>query len=679
MLCTFKKLIYPKTITAAQSGDFTIAVYDLNEKVLDARNNQVHEAKVVGYYLPVVPNIRVDMQGEWQRNAKHGIQFAMSGYTEVVKPTRQGIEAYLSLGLVKGIGPKTAARIYDAFGPDTLRVLDKNPEELLTVKGISKAKLKRICDSYIESRGARDIVTLLTPFGVTPNRAVSIYKHFGAEATDIVRRHPYMLCEMTGIGFLTADNIATSMGLNPTSSERIAAGLLYTLQEAESKGGHLCLPKHRFIQGCAELLSTPEISGAMVAKEAHRLLLENKLELYGDQVFRSVTASAEKRLAMWVWEQLAFSSMPYKGNLEADINAEQKQMRVKLAPEQRQAIKTCLSSHISIITGGPGTGKTLIQRALLGIYAKQYPDATVVCCAPTGRAARRMAQTTGYHASTIHKALGLMAGDDGAYNEPEPLEADLVLVDEISMLDIYLARHLMNAVTRGSQIVLIGDADQLPSVGPGAVLSELIASGMIPVVKLDRVYRQDAGSRIAINAKLIRHNNVGLEYGEDFVLTESANLDNSADLLERFYLEEVARLGIDNVALLTPFRQKTATGVNAMNERLREKVNPPSPLKPEATLGRRMFRQGDKVMWTKNRDDINNGDIGYISGINHHEDSITVYVDFGDGRTAELDLTELSYLDLAYATTVHKSQGSEYSSVIVNLQTAHYVMLKRPL
>ena len=237
----------------------------------------------------------------------------------------------------------------------------------------------------------------------------------------------------------------------------------------------------------------------------------------------------------------------------------------------------------------------------------------------------------------------------------------------------------MNAVTRGSQIVLIGDADQLPSVGPGAVLSELIASGMIPVVKLDRVYRQDAGSRIAINAKLIRHNNVGLEYGEDFVLTESANLDNSADLLERFYLEEVARLGIDNVALLTPFRQKTATGVNAMNERLREKVNPPSPLKPEATLGRRMFRQGDKVMWTKNRDDINNGDIGYISGINHHEDSITVYVDFGDGRTAELDLTELSYLDLAYATTVHKSQGSEYSSVIVNLQTAHYVMLKRPL
>ncbi len=602
MLCTFKKLIYPKTVAAAQAGEYTVAIYTLNEKMLDAQNNPVKEAKVVGYFLPTVANVRVDMAGDWQRNAKHGVQFAMRSYTEAIQPSRQGIEAYLASGLIKGIGPKTAARIFDAFGMDTLRMLDESPEELLKVKGISGAKLRRICDSYIESRGARDIVTLLTPYGVTPNRAVSIYKHFGKDAVAIIRNNPYKLCKMVGIGFLTADHIAASMGLDPKSPERIAAGLFYTLQDAESKGGHLCLPKRGLIEQCSELLNTPGVTRKMIAEEAFALLKAGKLELYEDQVFRSETAAAEKRLAMRIWEQLSFGGIPYKGNLEADINAEQKKMRVRFAPEQRQAIKTCLSSHISIITGGPGTGKTLIQRALLGIYEKQYPDAAVVCCAPTGRAARRMAQTTGRPASTIHKALGLLAGDDGEFNEPETLDADLLLVDEISMLDIHLARYLINAAPRGCQIVLVGDADQLPSVGPGAVLSELIACGLIPVVKLDKVYRQDAGSRIAINAKLIRHNNVGLEYGDDFSLIPSNNIEESADIIEEMYLQEVARLGIDNVALLTPFRQKTATGVNALNERLREKINPPSSAKPEARFGKRLFRQGDKVMWTKNRD-----------------------------------------------------------------------------
>lgn len=679
MLCSFKKLIHPKSIVTAQSGCFTVALYTLHEKMLDTQQNQVYEAKVVGYYLPIVEGIRVDITGAWQKDPKHGVQFAMESYKEVIQPTRQGIEAYLSSGLIKGIGPKTAAKIYDTFGGNTLDVLDNSPEDLLKVKGISKAKLQRICDSYIASRGARDIVTLLTPYGVTPNRAVSIYKHFGSEATDIVREHPYRLCEMAGIGFMTADNIATSMGLDLTSSERIAAGLLHTLKDAENKGGHLCLEKSSFIQQCAQLLDTQEITTKMVADQAYKLLQEDKLELYGDQVFRSVTARAERNMATRIWELLSFGTIRYSGDIESDINTEQMKTRFKLAPEQRQAVKTCLSSFISIITGGPGTGKTLIQRILLNIYAKQHPDAKIVCCAPTGRAARRMAQCTGYPASTIHKALGLMAGEDGDFNEPEQLDADLVLVDEVSMLDIYLARYLFNAIPHGCQIVLIGDADQLPSVGPGAVLSELIASGMIPVVKLDKVYRQDAGSRIALNAKLIRHNNVGLEYGDDFILDTSANLENSANMIEKLYMDEVDRLGIDNVALLTPFRQKTPTGVNALNGRLREKVNPPARSKPEVTLGKRLFRQGDKVMWTKNKDDINNGDIGYITSIASNFGDISICVDFGDGRIAEMEPSDLEHLELAYASTVHKSQGSEYESVIINLQAAHYIMLKRPL
>ena len=679
MLCSFRKLIYPKSVAEAQSGSYTIAVYTVHEKMIDAQQNQVHEAKVVGYYLPIVEGICVNMNGEWQKNAKYGAQFAMEGYQEVVVPTRQGIIAYLSSGLIKGIGPKTAEKIFDTYGQNTLDVLDNSPEDLLKVKGISEAKLRRICDSYIASRGAREIVTLLTPYGITANRAVSIYKHFGMEAMDIVRKHPYRLCEMIGIGFIIADNIAVSMGLNPLSPERIAAGLLHTLKDAENKGGHLCLEKSAFIQQSFEMLNTTGLTLELVANEAFKLLSDGRLELYGEQVFRRVTARTEKVLATRIHDHLAFGAIQYPGDLDADINSEQAKMRIKLADEQKRAIKTCFSSHLSILTGGPGTGKTLIQRVLLNLYAKYHPGAKIVCCAPTGRAARRMAQCTGYPASTIHKALGLLAGEDGEFNEPEPIDADMVLVDEVSMMDIYLARHLFSAIPYECQVVLIGDADQLPSVGPGAFLYELIANGSIPVVMLDKVYRQDAGSRIAINAKLIRHDNVGLEYGEDFHFLSSSNLEASADMIEKLYLEEVSRVGLDNVALLTPFRQKTPTGVNALNERLREKINPPARNKPEVALGRRLFRQGDKVMWTKNKDDINNGDIGYIVKIFNLFGDISISVDFGDGRTAELEVSELDHLELAYASTVHKSQGAEFDSVIINLQTAHYVMLKRPL
>ena len=320
----------------------------------------------------------------------------------------------------------------------------------------------------------------------------------------------------------------------------------------------------------------------------------------------------------------------------------------------------------------------MIQSVLLNIYSRFNKNAEIVCCAPTGRAARRMEQCTGYPSSTIHKALGLVAGDDGEFDEPEQIDADLVLVDEISMMDIYLARHLLCALPRRCQLVLIGDSDQLPSVGPGAVLSELISCGLIPVVKLDQVFRQDKGSRIAINARHIRHSDTNLDYGDDFILYESNIFEQSADLIESLYLAEAARIGLDNVALLTPFRKKTETGVNALNERLRDKINPPKPDKPQIPFGRRIFRQGDKVMQVKNKGAVNNGDIGYITEITAGDDAY-IKVDFGDGRVIEYEPQELDLLELAYACTVHKAQGQEYQSVIISLQTQHYIMLKRPL
>ena len=320
----------------------------------------------------------------------------------------------------------------------------------------------------------------------------------------------------------------------------------------------------------------------------------------------------------------------------------------------------------------------MIQKAILDIYQSEHDD-NIVCCAPTGRAARRMEESTGFSASTVHKALGLYTGEDGSFGADEKLSADLVIADESSMLDIYVAGSLFQSLKEECRLVIVGDADQLPSVGPGAVLSELIASGCIPVVKLDRVFRQKEGSRIAENAKRIRHGETKLDYGEDFQFIPSNDLDESAKIIEKLYLKEAAECGIDQVSLLSPYRQKTKTGVNALNERIRDVVNPAGKKKEEFTCGKMIFRNGDKVMQTRNQDDVSNGDIGYIKKIRKDGSDVEVQIDFGDGRVKDYDASRMERLDLGYASTIHKSQGSEYQTVIINLQSAHYIMLNRPL
>lgn len=440
-----------------------------------------------------------------------------------------------------------------------------------------------------------------------------------------------------------------------------------------------CGEKHAFVKACLKILDTPQLTEDMVANRAARLIYSGKLISYQGNVYRSKTAYAESNLAELLSRQMRSARSHSYGDLEADLDAEELRLKLKLAPEQREAVKMALTQGLSVITGGPGTGKSMILRAILDIYRRYNPRKEICLCAPTGRAARRMEQSTGLEASTIHKALGLMAGEDGDYGEPVALEADIILVDEVSMMDIYLAGRLLEAVKSNAQIVLIGDSDQLPSVGPGAVLSEMIASARIPVVRLDRVFRQTDGSRIAVNAKLIRHGNLSLEYGSDFQFVDSANLSDSANRIAELYMQEVAKYGVDNVALLSPYRQKTETGVNALNELLREMVNPPEAGKQEVTCGKRKFRTGDKVMQIKNYEDVNNGDIGYIRSIYKFGDESTICIDFGDGRTKEYDSSELDMIDLGYASTIHKSQGFEYRSVIINLQCAHHIMLTRPL
>ena len=682
MKCSFSRLLYPKSMEEARSGSFTIALFYPRENVVDAHGNKLSSIKVVGYYLPTVEGLKVDLTGHWKKDAKYGLQFEMESYEEVIAPGRKGIISYLASGLIKGVGPKLAERIYSAFGENTLQVLDSDPDRLLSVPGISSKKSEQIRDSYLETRGARKLITLLAPLDISARRAMLLQKLLGPNAEFMLRSTPYAVYELGLIDFDVADQLGAMNGIDRAAPERVAAGQLHTLELAEQHG-HLCLHKEKFVRESVKLLNMPELTRMRVAQQAFDMLKAGRLVLYQDYVYRPLAAKAEQDVAVRVRAMLTDIRLPYMGDLDEEIDRQQAEMGISLAEEQRHAVKTALTSPISIITGGPGTGKTLIQRVVLNIFSAKFPKANIVCCAPTGRAARRMRQSTGFPASTVHKALGLTAGDGNTLEELEFLEADLVLADEASMLDMVMTWYLFNALPPGCRLVLVGDADQLPSVGPGAVLSELIACGRIPVVKLDKVFRQDEGSRIAENAKLIRHNivlNPEENLGDDFQFWPSPSFQQSAELLEKLYVEEVNRFGVDNVALLTPFRKKTDTGVRAMNERLRAIINPPAPDKQELMAGQRLYRVGDKVMQIKNTEDLSNGDVGYIRKITLADGNFSVEVDFGENRIVDYeDYEALNQLELAYASTVHKSQGSEYTSVLISVQSGHGRMLKRPL
>lgn len=655
-----------------------IALFRTRETVMDTQGNELPTVKVVGHYLPTSDHVTVDMAGHWKKDAKYGLQFEMETYEEIISPGRRGMVAYLSSGLIRGIGKKLAERIYDTFGDDTLRVLDAQPERIQEVPGIGEKKSIQVQASYIQTRGARKIITLLAPLEVSAGEAVQLQKKLGANAEELLRHQPYDLFERGLIGFELADQLAATNGIPRTAPERMAAGLLHVLELAEQKG-HLSLHKEQFVRETVHLLNTPSLTRRVVAMQALEMLQTGRLMLHQEYVYRPISGRAEAETAERIQTMLSQDKLPYMGDLDDEIDFQEKEMGITLAQEQRKAVKAALTSPLCVISGGPGTGKTMIQRFILNIFAKVFPKAEIVCCAPTGRAARRMTESTGVFASTVHKTLCL-TGEITSLTVPELLDADLVLVDEISMLDMFLTWHLFQALPPKCRLILVGDADQLPSVGPGAVLSELISCGKVPVAMLDKVFRQSEGSRIAENAQAVRRGISELDYGEDFHFWNSSDLRKSADWLEQLYIRAVNQFGVDNVALLTPFRKKTETGVYALNERLRDKVNPPDPGKPELAMGRRVFRLGDKVMQTRNSEEISNGDIGYVRAISREGNDWCVEVDFGDGRTANYENAEdLRKLELAYASTIHKSQGSEYDAVLISLQNAHGRMLKRPL
>ena len=676
MLCQFDRLLYPRAADAS-TVDYMIAVYRPLEILHDGSGNTMSQFKAVGYCLPITEKLRFRLNGHWSRHPKHGLQFEVESYEEVVAHTREGIIGYLASGQIKCVGRKIAEKIYDSFGQDTLEILDHEPEKLMTIRGISEKRLKMICDSYLATRGARDVIAFLAPHGVTANRAIKIYREYGKDTMDIIRKHPYQLVEMAGIAFKTADKLAISLGLPAVSPERVDEALMYAIAEGEAEG-HMCLEKHDFLGRTLRLLETPEITEDMAAARAFHLVQANRLVCYDHYIYRTATATVENNIAFHITQQMKATVAPYE-NLKLAILGEERKLKITLAPEQREAVKMALSTKFCVITGGPGTGKTAVQRTILDLYQEKYPQAQIICCAPTGQAAQRMKESSGLPASTIHKALCIKANSDGTLTDGIMLDADLILVDEVSMMDAFLAERLFAAIPPHARLVLVGDADQLPSVGPGAVLKDIIKSGAVPVVRLDHVFRQSAGSRIATNARLIKHGNLSMEYGPDFMFFDSKDFAVSADIIENLYMQEVRKFGVDGVAFLTPFRHKTETSVDAMNVRLQALVNPPAPGKAEAVSGQLRFRLGDKVMQIKNYEQVSNGDVGYITNITGPENEATVEIDFGDGRVMAYESDQLRMLDLGYASTVHKSQGAQYKSVILNLQCAHAIMLIRAI
>ncbi len=649
--------------------------------VIRVRTDAGLSVSVVGTLLGVRQGDRLRLSGRWTRHPKFGEQLEVTGYVPIAPSTREGIRRFLASGRLRGVGPVTAERIVDQFGLQSLEVLEHEPERLLEISGIGHRKADRIVRSWEEHRGIYPVMVFLQSHGVSPTLAVKIHKRFGAAAVEAVRENPYVLAEeIHGVGFLTADRIARSLGIEPDAPERLRAGLIHTLGQAVTDG-HVYLPRERLLEEAARLL---DIEEALLDAPLNVLHDQSTVELEpgsdGDAVFLPRLHEAEVVTATELI-RIMEGSRPFAVDAASAVAAFEKSSGLKLAPEQRQAVATALEQPITVITGGPGTGKTTIVRGLTSVLAAN--DRSVLLAAPTGRAAKRLAEATGMPARTVHRLLEYQPADHAfARHRQRPLEGDLLVVDEVSMLDVELAAALLAAVPSYCRLVLVGDADQLPSVGPGHVLGDVIASGRVAVVRLERIFRQQRDSLIVANAHRINHGNMpvltsGDELADFYFVERSEPAGAAATLLELVATRIPERFGLDpvkDVQVLTPVH-RGELGVTSLNAELQGALN---PVGEAIEIGFRTFRRHDKVMQVRNNYDLGvfNGDSGTIHGVDEEEG--TLLVNF-DGRLVAVPQDNLDELTVAYACTIHKSQGSEYPAVVVALHDQHWVMLQRNL
>ena len=676
---------YEKTIYRNESNGFCIfRMFSEDEGIpKEARNEYCKDDKihfsVTGYHLPAVQDIMLNLTGKWEKN-KYGVQFKVDSYTEVIPRTKNGIISYLSSGLIKGIGRSTAELIVQKFGIDALDIIENDPKRLLEVKRISERKLQEILESYNSTKGLKEIMTFLGPYGVTPNKAKKIQEHFGSRALEVIQFSPFLLCEISGFGFKTVDEIARKVRFEPADPLRLEGGIQFVLEEARD-AGNLYLTEEVLLERAYTMLSerVPEdaVTESMVRKAYSEMCTYGKLRLEQKKVYLPQFFKYEDNTAKIIAKMLQ-KTEKNQPKLEEFLQEAQKENGILLSDKQAEAVCMCIKNQFSVITGGPGTGKTTVLKVILSVYQKLFKGKDILLAAPTGRAARKMAESTGfYHASTLHSALGLIS-EDMFYDENTVLNADFVIVDETSMVDMQLAYYLFDSLGPKTKVLFVGDVDQLPSVGAGNVLSEIISSGIVPVTVLDMVFRQKDTSRIPLNAQSIKNGETKLLYGDDFVFLPAENDEEAANVIREEYSKQVSKYGLEQVQVLTPFRLKSDAGAVRLNQVLREMINPCMDKRLELSSGMRTIRYKDKVMQTKNMDDVSNGDIGFVSAI-EREDEFPITVTFSDDRIKRYTADEMGCIDLAYAMTIHKSQGQECECVIIPMLSMFYVMLQRAL
>jgi len=638
---------------------------------------------LVGHAPAVTPGEYASASGHWITDREHGRQFK-AVFVKVSPPTTlTGIERYLGSGMVKGIGPVYAARLVSAFGAAVFETIERTPDRLREIPGIGAVRARKITSGWSDQKVVREIMVFLHGHGVSTLRAVRIFKTYGTDAVAVVAKNPYTLArDIRGIGFLSADTIAEKVGIARDSPLRARAGISYALAEA-SREGHCGLPRAELVELATKLLEipTPIIDAAIDAELADELLIADTVD-DTPSVFSGPLYHAERSIADHI-RRLKTGVLPWDAfDVEKAIAWVERKLAIDLADSQRQAIRRALRSKLLVITGGPGVGKTTLIKSILSILEAKRVRALL--CAPTGRAAKRLSESTGAEARTIHRLLEI-SPQTGQFkrNQSSPLACDLLIADECSMIDVPLAHQLLQAVPTEASVIFVGDVDQLPSVGPGQFLRDLIASTAVPVVQLTEVFRQAAHSRIVRSAHQINQGLFptlpGKDEESDFYIVPGEEPETIAQTIVDLVKTRLPRrFGFDpvrDIQVLCPMN-RGITGARGLNQMLQNALNPPSANSVER-FGYR-FSAGDKVMQTVNNydRDVYNGDIGYVTDVDSEEQELAVNF---EGRTVSYAFGELDEIVLCYATSIHKSQGSEYPAVVIPLSTQHYMMLERNL
>lgn len=657
-----------------EAPDSDYRVFRLHDEADDATYT------VTGHGTKPLVGDRLEIKGHWVQHKRYGRQFAADGWSRIIPESVDGIERFLGSGAVKGLGPALAHRVVAAFGKDTMKILERDPQRLLEVEGIGPKKLAVITESFYEEKQVNDIAYDLEQHGVAGRYAGRLLQKYGDDVHYVLTEEPYrMIAEIDGIGFKTADQMALAYGMDRQDPQRLSAGLTYVLQTM-TQNGHVCIPDAELVRRAAFILQADALGLHDILKEAIEVGQLCTADFQGTvYVYTPEAYEEENYIARRIQDMAAMKPLAMKTHVQLFLDRWQDSCHFELADKQREAVEKSLESGMTVITGGPGTGKTTVVQTIIRLAEQE--GLRILLCAPTGRAAKRLAETTQRKAKTIHRLL-IPDGRQGRiqvfeYNETKLLPADLVIVDEVSMLDMEMMYHLLSALKPQCRCILVGDTDQLPSVGAGAVLHDIIASGQVPVVRLDTIFRQQEGGRIVTNAHLINSGRLPVVNEDpEFRFVEIEDEAQGAEKISALYNSELLETGDKfAVQVLSPM-YKNPCGVDNLNQLIQGRFNPPAEGKGELKGKNVIFRVGDKVMQKHNdyEKGVFNGDIGEIFAIQKD----MVYVRYPE-QDVKYEGQEVDEITLAYAITVHKSQGSEYHTVIMVLVNSHAIMLQRNL